>query len=95
MVDWLLLVLKPHVPNLLPSQLVLLDLGQLEVSTKLPVIWLLAEVWGYLWECRREKKKPKLYLTRAKIEAGISILRKSRFSNAATIIEEILNTTSL
>ena len=44
----------------------------------------------FIWENRVLKKQVPLHMMRAEIEAKISILRKSRHSNAAVIMEEML-----
>ena len=77
--DWLLQVVRPHVLRPVPAELVLLNLGQIWEDMKLPLAWLLAQTLGHIWSCRKEKKRPQLHKTRAKIEAGIEILRKLDF----------------
>ena len=89
--DWLLKVLQPHVPNILPTELVLLELGSVDDAFKLPVVWMIAEVLGQIWLCRKEKKKPQLFQTRAVLEAGIEILRRTRFTDECSKIETIIN----
>ena len=88
--DWLLQILQPHVHNVSPDSLVLLDIGQVQDDLQLPVVWILAEVLGHIWSCRREKKKPQLFQTRAVLEAGIEILRKTSVSDAASKIDQIV-----
>jgi hypothetical protein len=88
---WLLQILQPHVQTISPDRLVLLDIGQVQDDLQLPVVWILAEVLGNIWSCRKEKKKPQLFQTRASLEAGIEILRKTSFSDVANKIEQIVN----
>ena len=88
--SWLTKVLHQYIPGLLPSQIVLLDLGGLQESLQHPLVWLIAQVLSITWSNRREKKKPLLFQTRAKLEAGIAILRKTTFTNTSTILEEIM-----
>ena len=90
--DWLLQHLHHHVPALSPQQLVLLDFGNLEEGLELPVVWLVAQVLSNIWKSRKEKKKPQLYQTRAVLEAGIVIMRKTRFQNSCTLLETMLTT---
>ena len=87
---WLIKVLHQHLPGLLPSQIVLLDLEPLQESLQHPVVWLISQVLSTTWTSRREKKKPQLFQTRAKLEAGISILRKTSFANTRRNHEEKL-----
>ena len=89
--DWLFQHLNQHVPSLNPQQLVVLDLGSLHESLELPIVWLTAQVLSYIWKSRKEKKKPKLYKTRAMLEAGVSILRKTRFQDECDLLETILS----
>ena len=88
--DWLLKVVRPHVPQPVPAELVLLHLGHIEEDMKLPLVWLIAQVLGQVWSSRKEKKRPQLYQTRAKIEAGIEILRKSRFIDASKKLKTMI-----
>ena len=44
----------------------------------------------FIWECQISKKQVPLHSMRAEIEAKISILRKSRHSSAAVVMEGML-----
>ena len=88
----MLRVLHSHLPSLLPSQLVLLDLGPLPEDILHPLVWFTAQVLSTIWSSRKENKKPKLFQTRATLEAEIAILRKTRHSNHCTVLEELVNT---
>ena len=57
---------------------------------KLPLVWFIAQVLGQVWSSRKEKKRPQLYQTRAKIEAGIEILRKARLIDASMKLKTII-----
>ena len=89
--DWLLQKLRVHIPSLSPQQLVLLDLGPLHEDLELPLTWLVAQVLGNVWKTRKEKKAPRLYQTRAMLEAGIIIMRKRRYQNCCTLLETFLS----
>ena len=89
--DWLLKVVHQHVPGLLPQQLVLLDLGNLEDSVKFPLVWIISNVLSIVWQARKEKKKPSMFNTRSVLEARISILRKTRLQNHCTILDSMLD----
>ena len=84
---WLLSVVHDHLPLVQPHQVVLLDLGPLEESLCLPLVWLISNTLSSIWGDRKDKKKPGLHRTRSSLEAKVNILRKSRFSNAAQIIQ--------
>ena len=88
---WLMRMLQIHLPHLQPHQVVLLDLGQLEESLQLPLVWLIANTLSLVWDSKKDKKKPGLHKTRAFLEAKINFLRKSRFRNAATILDTFPN----
>ena len=81
-------VLQVHLPHLQPQQVVLLDLGPLEESLQLPLVWLIANTLSMIWEERKEKTKPDLHKTRSNLEAKVNILRKTRHTNAATLLEQ-------
>ena len=84
--SWLMKILHTHTPLLQPEQVVLLDLGPLDESLHLPLVWLISNTLSIVWEDRKEKKNPKLVRTRASLEAKVNILRKSRYSDAANTI---------
>ena len=50
-------------------------------------VWLISNTLSSIWGDRKDKKKPGLHRTRSSLEAKVNILRKSRFSNAAQIIQ--------
>ena len=89
--DWLLDKLRVHIPALSPQQLVLLDFGQLQEDLELPITWLVAQVLGEIWKLRKDKKAPRLFQTRAMLEAGITIMRKTIYENCCTLLETFLS----
>ena len=89
--DWLLDKLRVHIPALSPQQLVLLDFGQLQEDLELPITWLVAQVLGEIWKLRKDKKTPRLFQTRAMLEAGITIMRKTRYQNCCTLLKTFLS----
>ena len=88
--QWLLNLLSSIIPNVTPSQVILLNLN-IQDKQQLPVIWLIANVLSIVWNCRMDKKTVNLITTRATLEANIMLLRKTRFHSAATKIDKILN----
>ena len=88
--DWFLHLLRPHVLHAEPAELVLLNFGHLPDEMQLPVVWTTAQVLGNIWSCRKEKKRPQLFQTRATLEAGVEILRKTRYKEACNKIESMI-----
>ena len=88
--QYLLDVLQPHCPDLVPQQVVLLDL-QPEENLRLPVVFLIASVLSQIWLNRSQKKPCHLVSIRANLEAGVNIMRKSRHKEAATKLSNLLN----
>ena len=87
--QFLLDKLSVHIPNLLPHQVVHLDLN---VGDKqLPLVFLSASVLSEIWACRKNKKPCHLVSIRATLEASINILRKSRHKAAAEILVDLLD----
>ena len=88
--QYLLDKLTVHLPNLVPHQVVHLDLNVGE--QQLPLVFLTASVLFEIWTCRKEKKACHLTSIRASLEASINILRKSRLKAAAAeTLVELLN----
>ena len=85
---WLMTILQNYISALQPRQVVLLDLGPLDESLRLPLVWLISSTLSLVWEARRENKRPTLHKIRSSLEAKVNILRKTRFVNAVAIIEE-------
>ena len=83
---WLMTLLHVHLPDVQPKQVVLLDLGAVDESLELPLVWLIANTLSLVWESRREKTKPTLHKVRSTLEAKINILRKTRFKNATALL---------
>ena len=50
----------------------------MEGHLELPVVWVWAVSWSYIWETRTVAKKPELYKIRADLEARVSFLRETR-----------------
>jgi hypothetical protein len=87
--QFLLDKLNQHIPNILPQQVVLLDLDVCD-DLKLPFVFLIASILSDIWESRKDKKPCHLNTIRAALEAGINILRKSMHSKAASSLDRIL-----
>ena len=87
--QWLLQQVRKQVHQVEPQQVLLLDLN-LEANMQLPYIWLISNTLRMIWDSRMEKKSPRLPIIRAKLEAGIMLLRKTRNKEAATILSKLL-----
>jgi hypothetical protein len=90
--NFLLDVLHLHIPNLQPQQVVLLDLDVAE-DLQLPLVYLTAAILSQIWSCRKEKRPCHLASIRATLEAGINIMRKSRYHGAARKLSNLINLT--
>ena len=87
--QWLLDILRRHLPTVVPQQVVLLDL-HLGDHVRLPIIWLIAKTLGDIFSCRLEKKACTLFNTRTTLEASIMLLRKTRHSKAADTLSILI-----
>ena len=88
--QWLLKLLNGFVPQVTAQQVILLDLN-LDQKHQLPLVWLIANTLSIIWKSRIEKKATNLFTTRATLEANIMLLRKTRYSSAAELIQNLLS----
>ena len=65
--SWLMRLLNIHLPDIQPKQVLLLDLGVVEDSLPLPIVWLIANTLSLVWDSRKEKKKPTLHKVRSSL----------------------------
>ena len=77
----------PHVPG--PGATIVHVLA--EGADEYPVVWFLAVAWMGIWESRRSGKRPELYRIRADLEAKVSLLRKTRYSESAELISQMIS----
>ena len=79
-------------PNLSQDEALRLEFGQeLSEADCLATVCILSTGLKYIWEARVEKKAATVYKMRAEIEAKVSIVRKTRYSNSGTKIMEMMN----
>ena len=79
-------------PNLSQDEALRLEFGQeLSEADCLATVCILSTGLKYIWEARVEKKAATVYKMRAEIEAKVSILRKTRYSNSGTKSTEMMN----
>ena len=80
------------VPGVTPADILTLNLAaSVEESDYLPSLVLIATGLSYMWKSRVDKKMVCQYKMRSEVEAKISILRKTRHSESANILLEIIN----
>ena len=73
-----------------PRKIILLSLN-IERSKQFSIVWLISSTLLHVWERRMSKKAISIFETRAKLEAKVNLLRKSRkLANEATLLEELL-----
>ena len=87
--DWLLLKLRYYIPNIVPQQVILLDLD-VKKDLELPLVWLVAKTLNNIFNCRSDKKPCSVFTTRAMLEASIMLLRKTRFYKAAEKLQFLM-----
>ena len=88
--SWLIRALSRVIPGVSEQQVILLDLN-IDSKLHLPITWTISQTLNLIWNCRIEKKSPSLFRTRASLESDIMLLRKTRFSQAAETIQEIIS----
>ena len=76
-------------PDLSTEQALRLDVD-LDEDMELPFVWFSAAAFQAIWDLRQKVKQIELYVIRAQIEAKISLLRETRFINAATMLDILL-----
>ena len=82
--------LRRLVPDLSAEAALRLDV-QLDEGVELPFVWFSAAAFQAIWELRSAGKKVELYKIRSEIETKISLLRETRFNNAITMLDILVN----
>ena len=82
-------ILSVYQPNLDPAQALTLNF-EMEEHMELPLVWLTTNVFQEIWNNRKEKKRCVLVRARADLEARVSLLRRTRFAESATVISQML-----
>ena len=78
-------------PNLLPEDALVLQLGEdLPEVDELAVVYTIAAGLMHIWEARVLKKQITPFLVRAELEAKISLLRHTRYSEAGYRMQDML-----
>ena len=91
--NWMLTGLNKVCDDVTPSKVLLLDFSPSVPLpfNDLPIVWFSAEVLRRIFACRREEKRSRLYLVRAEMEAEVNMLRRSKYSNMADIIDMMMD----
>ena len=86
---WLKECMRRSWPALQDTQVLNLNFGtdSSEIQ-KVAATWLVAKTFGCIWKSRLQKKQSCIRLVRAKVEADIQILRKSRYGDVALAVEK-------
>ena len=88
--DYLLKGLRLFDPDITAEKVIFQDFPGPE--NDLPLIFFSASVMNQIWSSRKEGKTCDIISVRASLESSIQILRKSRFSPAATKLETLIST---
>jgi hypothetical protein len=84
--------LQVLVPDLSPEAALRLELGrQLSDREELATMYMLSIGLKYIWEARVERKQVRVYKMRSEVEARVSILRKTRHTEAGNLMLEMIN----
>ena len=79
--------------NVTPQKVLLLDFSPSVPLpfNDLPIVWFSAEVLRRIFACRREEKRCRLYVVRAEMEAKVNMLRRSKYSEMAVLIDIMMD----
>ena len=75
--------------NIEVEQVLRLELN-VEEELELPLVWFVASVFLIVWNLRTTKSRVQLYEVRAQLEAKVNLLRETRHSNSATILDQLV-----
>ena len=92
--NYTLRLIQNIIPTVLPSQAVLFDMN-ISPDHELPVTFILSTCLSLIWKNRRLRKHYSPRNIRAELEAGVQILRKSRYQMAANKVIEALSEVDL
>ena len=81
--------LQSYNPNIDVKAVLRLEIS-VDEGLELPLVWLVATTFSSLWKLRVEKTRATLFEIRSQLEAKINLLRETRFSNTATILDELV-----
>ena len=81
--------LQSYNPNIDVKAVIRLEID-VDEGLELPLVWLVAASFSALWKLRMEKTKATLFEIRSQLETKINLLRKTRYSNTASILDELV-----
>ena len=85
---WLLKSLQKLCQDITREKIFFLDFPHLN---EFPLVWLTAHVLEKIWSIRQMGKRVHLFQVRAEIESRINLLRKSRYGDAANLIQMMIS----
>jgi hypothetical protein len=62
-----------------------------EEDLELPLVWLMATVFLAIWKLRVDKSRVQLYEVRAQLEAKVNLLRETRYTRSANILDQLVD----
>ena len=86
---WQIAMLGVKIPDIDVKAVLRLEIS-VDEGLELPLVWLVATTFSSLWKLRVEKTRATLFEIRSQLEAKINLLRETRFSNTATILDELV-----
>ena len=86
--NFLMSSLRTSAPVVTPEDVVQLNF---DLDDCLPLVFLTSSILSQVWSYRKEKKIINLHSIRANLEASIQILRKSRFSESASKLQNMIS----
>ena len=85
----MLSMVRLHDPTVTASKLLRLEFA-CEPAQEMPLVWILTQIFLYMWGIRASGKIVSRILTRAYLESKISLLRETRHQNECALISEIV-----
>ena len=64
---------------------------KVEKEQELAMVWIMASALLIVWKLRSNKSRVQLYKVRAQMEANINLLRETRHSNTAIILDQLVD----
>ena len=86
----LLTALQAHFASISQESLLRLEFSNLDPDLQLPITILTAVTLNYLWKERSTSSTVRAYQVRSEIEQNIAMLRTTRLSEVASVLNNIL-----
>ena len=81
--------LRYYVPNIVTDSALRLEI-EVDEDMELPLVWLMGTVCQVLWKLRLDKTRVHMYEIRSQLEAKINLLRETRYSSSAEILDQLV-----